>query len=422
MDSLPPPSLPRRLGASLVNLTSISLLTGAVAWTQAEKFTPEGFTSGSGEPIWSITDRARLVEIAQDSWNRMQQIGDSQYVWTSGALIVVALAALGAAVLFAVLIPALFGSTLGHKIFGVGGVKNGQDNKANSLGRGSKNLDDSMVDLDSRLDGSIDLPKEQSAANPIDTAVTDPTGLGPADIKTGGSEGDPPAVFRPDSTALETGILATEPISSPEIQEGELLGPTPESDELSPQGLPDLGFRTMGQPVGQPTLSRTITALDDEAADMATMEDDQIDTESLPPPPLHRASNWDQPKAEPAPVWSPDSEAPIALEEPAPIVLEEVASLETESFQTESFKTESSESLLPQEGSVATLQEEAPSATATEPESLITEVHDTKLRDPEPDPAEPRWSEDWQSWIYWDPTHNHWLRHDAQAGTWVPLS
>jgi len=40
---------------------------------------------------------------------------------------------------------------------------------------------------------------------------------------------------------------------------------------------------------------------------------------------------------------------------------------------------------------------------------------------PAPDKRAPIWSEDWDSWIYWDTTLKNWFRHDMQRGTWVPM-
>jgi len=40
---------------------------------------------------------------------------------------------------------------------------------------------------------------------------------------------------------------------------------------------------------------------------------------------------------------------------------------------------------------------------------------------PAPNKRAPIWSEDWDSWIYWDTTLQSWFRHDMQSGNWVEL-
>ncbi len=117
---------------------------------------------------------------------------------------------------------------------------------------------------------------------------------------------------------------------------------------------------------------------------------DEAPKKKLPPPPRHRAvrSDWERPIAEAAPVWGPDNLA--AIEDPAP------SDTAAQSLPTEALQTE-------------------PSPVESEPTPVETVAV-------EPEQKEPQWSDEWDSWLYWDAAHNAWLRHDTESGRWVPIT
>lgn len=119
------------------------------------------------------------------------------------------------------------------------------------------------------------------------------------------------------------------------------------------------------------------------------------------PPPAHRreqprpaaapapeaSSQWDAPRAEPAPVWRPDE----TLDGTSP-----AAETPTE------------------RGSV----DDAATASAPTDNQLAQTATDSKSTEP----VDPVWSDDWQAWLYWDAKRRRWLRHDIDTDQWISIS
>lgn len=123
----------------------------------------------------------------------------------------------------------------------------------------------------------------------------------------------------------------------------------------------------------------------------------------LPPPPRHRAvrSDWERPIAEAAPVWGPDDLA--ALEKP----------VEAEALQADPVAEPTQADAVVTETAVETAR-----AGVTE---AGTEAAASETTAATPEQKEPQWSDEWDSWLYWDAAHSAWLRHDTESGRWVPI-
>ncbi len=455
----------RRLGAVFIDVGTVASITALAAWAKAEKFIPDQIKSDSDLPIWSTVDQARRDDIAQDSWNRMQKVGNTEYVWSRDSLLTVGLVGLGAAALVFLLIPAVIRSTIGKKIFRIRtrrksadtGVDGGQlDRRA-----GGDDPEASLIDLDDRLsrthtapspeDGANSVPKHPGQADEIFPSESDlntnsvplsidlasdpvgsPDDLLPIDVLPIDVLPQDTSVDVPSSEALTNptaGKITTLDHQPIDVEAGGLLGmevsedlpdpwpnqssdlddtissnaaasddpPLPNvaavSDDATETGtalesavetpideLPDLGF---GQPVNS-TLSVA-----------ATIDGDDEESQPLPPPPLHRAVKWDPPTAEPAPVWSPEAEQSLNVDQ---LVDAETA-------------------LVPEPELAEDPAEASQSIVSDMPTQASDEVGDGPAVS-----TTPSWNEDWQAWIYWDQTHGQWLRHDVEADVWIPLS
>ena len=117
------------------------------------------------------------------------------------------------------------------------------------------------------------------------------------------------------------------------------------------------------------------------------------------PPPRHRVerSNWDEPVAEEAPVWTPTDVDDATLVDPAD------QSALGEATQTAEFVAE-------------------PSAHQ-EADTTVGEADTGQLADTEQPIAaqalEPQWNEEWNAWMFWDEGQQSWLRHDTDNDVWV---
>ncbi len=455
----------RRLGAVFIDVGTVASITALAAWAKAEKFIPDQIKSDSGLPVWSTVDQARRDDIAQDSWNRMQKVGNTEYVWSRDSLLTVGLVGLGAAALVFLLIPAVIRSTIGKKIFRIRSRKKSADTGVDGgqLDRraGGDDPEASLIDLDDRLSRTHATPGPEEGANsepehpgqtdqifpsdsdlktnsvplaidlasdqvgsaddllpidvlPIDVvpqdtspdsstseARTNPTAGDitslnhqPIDVEAGGLLGmevseDLPAPWANQSSDLDDTISSGAAISDdpplPDLaavsdDATEAVTASESAVETPVDELPDLGF---GQPINS-TLSVA-----------APIDGDDEESQPLPPPPLHRAVKWDPPTAEPAPVWSPETEQSPNVEQ----LVDAETALLTEPELTQD-PAEASQSIV--------------SDTPTQ-ESV-------EVGDESPVSTTPSWNEDWQAWIYWDQAHGQWLRHDVDADVWIPLS
>ncbi len=102
-------------------------------------------------------------------------------------------------------------------------------------------------------------------------------------------------------------------------------------------------------------------------------------------------SNWDEPVAEPAPVWSPVDPAAATTVVPT---------------NTEAAVIAPADSAASHEADSA-VQHEAVQHEA---------VQDEAIADPS---LEPQWNEEWGAWMFWDEAQNCWLRHDTDNDLWV---
>ena len=425
--------LVRRFGALSIDVGTVASITALAAWAKAERFIPNRIESGSGLPVWSTVDQARRDDIAQDSWNRMQKFGNTEYVWTRDSLLTVALVGLGAAALVFLLIPAVVRSTIGKKIFRIRSKKRSTDTGVDGgqLDRRVRggDSDTGTIDLNDRLSKTSaamsTTPSSTDGANSEPELLAQEDGLFPNELantrnsapltadfdnsQTGATDDLLPIDVLPlDTTA---GVPASEGLTNPtsrsvtplsnqpiDVEAGGLLGMEVSTEvgsldssvETPNAELPDLGFR---QPVHS-TLSEA-----------ATLDGGDEEPQPLPPPPLHRAIKWDPPTAEPAPVWSPETDQ-----------LPEVEELVESDLLEQLVETDSE--VLSNSGPLTDDSTEVNQTTMNDRPTQATAVVDEEPAASTP----PSWNEDWQAWIYWDQTHGQWLRHDVEADVWVPLS
>ncbi len=127
------------------------------------------------------------------------------------------------------------------------------------------------------------------------------------------------------------------------------------------------------------------------AAPAAATPTPAAEVDRKPPPPRHRAvrRDWERPVAEQAPVWGPDSTIDLSAAEA------------TDSGITDSSVTDS------------------PAAAAA---GVAAFTSASAPRSQSGGAKEPQWSEEWDSWLYWDAARECWLRHDTTSGRWVPIS
>ncbi len=442
----------RRLGALSIDVGTVVSITALAAWAKAEKFIPDQVESGSQLPTWSTVDQARRNEIAQDSWNRMQKVGNTEYVWTRDSLLTVGLVGIGAAALVFLLIPAVIRSTIGKKIFRIRSKKKSSDTDIDGgqLDRRTSGDDSetNIIDLNDRLSetnaGASAIPVSTEDAstksdhlaqadelipNEFDIDLGDqqvrstedllPIDVLPLDAAPGVSASEPFTNFTAGTTIpLDDHPLDHHPL---DVEAGGLLGMEVSEDlpTLWPKQPIDLGATTTGDATLPDQVANADTSLESvpesvvenpnaELPDLGIREPvhstlsepaitsgDDEESQPLPPPPLHRAVKWDPPTAEPAPVWSPETDQSAEAEQLVDADLNEF----TISDSLSDDSTEADQSFASNTPPQATEVDDEPSASTT-----------------------PSWNEDWQAWIYWDQAHGQWIRHDVEANVWIPLS
>lgn len=281
---------------------------------------------------------------------------------------------------------------------------------------------------------------EPSPPNPVPTVQnTPPSSAGFSDLEA--------AIANTSPDPSEGRIGSPDGIASNDHLATGIGVPTDERQGSSP--MPDLQRNQLPAPQAQP---RTQAKPVPEAS-----------SDPLPPPPLHRAASWQQPKAEPAPVWTPqiddagsaafnerlpNATIPAAFEDPQGVGdLTDPAVPTTSGAATAAMdlaaarltaRTSIDEAVQPatttasetgnaQVWPVATeriVEDSDPHALAVTVERAAEDPHlQAPLSETSTTVAEsdPRWDDDWQAWIYWDTTHSAWLRHDVSSDSWVPL-
>ncbi len=404
LDPLLTDVLRRRILASVIDLLGIGLVTGLVGWSQAEVFTPDSFDPTTGEAIWSSADQARLTDIYNNLWNRMQEVGGSQYVWTSEPAKVVGFVGLLATLVVFVFVPLLTQSTPGQKLFGlrisdlqgksasllqllirtlvgvidllpvvIPGLLGWLLAKANPQKQrlGDRLAGTTVIDTHGpvRLLSDKELSQRSSQPAEADESMVDlGSRLGQSSASVSATAAASQATDETDSLDLAQAPPETDGIT-PESP--------PETDSITPESPPDLAPDVQMpaveipavEPVKQEHLAEgpSEPIVETPAATSLSPVEESLDAASLdsllPPPPLHRSGEWEAPTAEAAPIWIPEPET-------------------------------------------------------TEPETTETEATTLDAATA----AEPHWSEEWQAWIFWDDEHQQWLLHDIESDLWVPIS
>lgn len=317
------------------------------------------------------------------------------------------------------------------------GQRGGADNS------GVSNLDDSMVDLNSRLFPS------PSADEVVQLSDADLANL---DVQVGGPSAAPPhvpdlalaSVPLSDLGLPDVGIPINDlpDVGIPDLPTGlpaDLHAPDIESPDL---GVPEVTLPDFLNPANAPQRNKQSVSLGDLADESAAwtpaaeplsrladaMDPVQegmpesvsgsrplIDDSTLPPPPLHRSTTWSEPVAEPAPVWVPDAAELVPEVQPVEAAVPEVAMPEVAMPEV----------AMPEvaEDPAALIAEVAESTEATvSAEVYVSADVEQGVAATGDGSTEPEWSEEWQAWIYWDAAHSTWLRHDVASDTWIPLS
>lgn len=284
--------------------------------------------------------------------------------------------------------------------------------KKRRLGWRGQDEDDAseMIDLSARLDSTPrPVDADDPATNPATNPATDPASVPTIDATTGQTTAGPADTPAPETVETTTDAPAGEGSGQPAAA----TQPLQERWNVATAGHtpPEPASETQPEEHAQP------------AADPATID--------LPPPPSHRARPaeaeqasppptdeqptptvesrpsperpWEPPIAETAPVWTPASFEPEATIATAP-----PTELGTAPF------------------SDATPTSNAAEAATEEPASNPTPT-DNAVGEPAAAAAAestnaPIWSEKWQAWLYWDPTAQHWLRHDVDEDQWIPIA
>ncbi len=295
-------------------------------------------------------------------------------------------------------------------------AKRGRGSKKKADGKTDKKSEDGTIDLDARL-GAAPSPAGDAvsdatpaAGEPIPTALsgaaesvadrvpsplTRATAEVPAPTPSVETEAHPPPE-EPVDVPADSGVLE-QPTTTP-------ADAVPESDEM---------FKTSRPPVGTGAPAEASLPSDADRA--------------LPPPPRHRSDReWEPPIAEPAPVWEPPLPQHRAATAPETAAPEPLAD---EPAATESAPDESA----PAEPTTTEPAATEPVTTAaTDPSADSGAPTTAAATDPSADsgapvagstqnPLLPQWSDEWKSWLYFDPERQTWLRHDTTVDEWIPL-
>ena len=257
---------------------------------------------------------------------------------------------------------------------------------------------------------AVDLP-----APPVATPAADPT---PSPTATPAPERAPlpaaaPAVAAPTPPVAQAPQAA--PPSSEPVDFGDLRA---DGDELA-EGEPTIDFAfaedSDAPPGDRATLFSTSVAPSDGVAGSANRAfaaglGNELGGAKLPPPPAHRveATEWDRPRAEPAPVWSPADDLPSAtIDVDAPLELDPSAPQAADS------PTAATETAISQ-----TPVSQTSGASAPEPlEDDVAQADD----DDASGPRDPVWSDEWEAWLFWDEGDEQWLRHDIDNDQWIKI-
>ncbi len=242
------------------------------------------------------------------------------------------------------------------------------------------------------------------SASPFAEAVPTPEPAAEAPAADTGTRPPPPAHR---STAERRQLFENTPAPAPQHRPAatapSTTGPAAATAPAQPIDTPDETPQEPADPFqSEPVQSEPVRS---EAAtsELATTEPAASDSAAAAPPPRHRVerSNWDQPVAEDAPVWSPSDVTDSAPADPA----EASAPGQAELSQAEL-------------GQAAPISEPVAQAVAEQPADATDSAADA-AQSADAQTLEPQWNEEWNAWMFWDEGQQSWLRHDTDNDVWV---
>jgi uncharacterized RDD family membrane protein YckC len=263
--------------------------------------------------------------------------------------------------------------------------------QATAAAEAAVDTDDVMVDLDGRLGGVTD---STSTSSSPDSAIAPDNPAAPTDaglpLAARGATTDFGPVADLETHGVETqGLEGQDPTLSDLDQdpEGTVIDAADIDFDLD-DSLPSRPS-DHGAPEREDLFTHSVAPDQSDGADAIP----PLDKPTFPPPPVHRGAtgsiDWEQPVAEPSPVWRPEASGPSETS---------VSSMFTSSDETSDPITAALE------------------PTASEPTASAAATGSDRSA------VEPTWNEEWQAWLFWDQKRQRWLRHDADNDRWIPIS
>ncbi len=382
--------LPRRILASLIDLGIFLFLGGLTLKTTALKFAiTERDIDGNWQQTASQFQQLKDLSFAQ--FVRIQEVGDTMYVFGGrnfwlGSLFVILLA-----VLVFLLLPAAIGASPGKKLTGLAVID--KEGQPASMGQHFIRAVVGIIDF---------LPIGGLIGWAVASQDLHTRRLGDIAAKTYVVDSKKPlrmvdaAAWHRQKTALENPLLIDDPSdldSMVELNDRLGMPGQPLADDFMDESLDvdDTSF----DPAPVDELDFSVSELDEPEADV---QDDSVPDDSVPEvaaiadaPPLPSRSpvetEWEVPIGTPSPTWS----------------LDELDSDLESTTVTASAVTASAATVATSTTAVSTAQ----NATANESAGGSA--------------TDPVWSAEWNAWLYWDAARERWLRHDQVANQWVPI-
>ncbi len=470
--------LKRRIGASLIDLGIVGLVTAAVWRTQLIAFPITSTDAITGDPIFDPAQLERQAEIAERlntsfTWN------NTLYALDQSGFVLTGLCAIVMLAMVFVLIPANTGWSPGKKLLSLGVVD--ADGRNPSLADHAKRSLVGIVDLmpvvvpglAGWVIANTDEYRQRLGDRVANTYVIDnragPKFIDPtvyerrrelrrATIDNQAANDDDDMVEIGDRIGgSPSGLHRIEDELPAEPSLGEQLPAAPEFEPVAPQvdeahadPDPDPGQRSEA-----PGPSHRFTV----DAEAPTNELGFVDTDQLGlgfgGSPAAMPTSTPEPEPEPEPERAPSVE-PVEHEpaHAAEMALPTTIDLDAAPHPTVRAKPTSEAVSVPKpthRGITATTEpeweqpipEEAPVwEPRREPAPVVADVttETDQVVEPAEDPVEVEqpvaarstgepsqsapglvWNDQWQAWLFWDSKHQHWLRHDIANDRWIPI-
>lgn len=382
--------LTRRILASLIDLGIVVILGVLTLKTTALKF---AITERDIDGKWQQTASQfqQLKDLSFTQFVRIQEVGDTMYVFGGRNFWLGVLFAILIAVLVFLLLPAAIGASPGKKLTGLAVVD--KEGQPASMGQHFMRSVVGIIDF---------LPIAGLVGWVVASQDLHTRRLGDIAAKTYVVDSKKPLrmvdanAWHRQKTALQNPLLIENPSdldSMVELNDRLGIRDEPVADDLIDDSYDadDTSFEPA--PVDELDFSLTEADVeDDEETEIDETEIDELKVEAIEnaqPLPVRNQTEteWEVPVGTPSPTWSLD-ELDSDLESTtvaAPAVAASAATVATSA------------------AAVGTAQ------TAVTNESAGGSATD------------PVWSAEWNAWLYWDAARERWLRHDQVVNQWVPI-